>query len=162
MTRLDIEELWKQLMNVSKNKYQRNKKKHNIPVQLTKESRDFSRQKSTVWDPGRLETTTRKQQSSKVNGEQQHKVWDPRGFQQLEIMIRRSWTLFFLGSLMREHPASKIKHLLLNQGVLGLFEFNCVIDENSYVWRNSRKLVLVVECIVIELVLESCEDLERY
>jgi hypothetical protein len=63
-TRLDIEldELWKHLMNISKWKYQRKKKKRNMQVQLTKESKEFAQQQSKVWDPGRLQATTMQQQ----------------------------------------------------------------------------------------------------
>jgi hypothetical protein len=88
-TRLDIEELWKHLMKVSKRRYQRKKKKNNMPVQLTKASRDVAQQQVKY---GILEGCRQQQGNNKTTRQvrQQHKVWDPGGLQQMKTHDQRS------------------------------------------------------------------------
>jgi hypothetical protein len=117
--RLDIEldELWKHLINISKWKYQRQKKmkKRSMQIQPTEERKEFSQQQSKVWDPGRLLTTTRQQQGNNADGQQhrwrnkqlQHKVWDPGGLQQMKTHDQEIMKYFNPGSLMQEHFPSQ-------------------------------------------------------
>jgi hypothetical protein len=74
---IEMEEFWRQLMQISKWKYQRMKKNINNQVQFvekTDKNKVDEQQERKVWDLGRSRTTT-KQQCIQASGQQQHKVW---------------------------------------------------------------------------------------
>jgi len=54
-----------------------------MQVKITEGSKEFSKQQSKVWDPGRLQTTTMQQRENKASG-QHHKIWDRGGLQQMK------------------------------------------------------------------------------
>ena len=79
----EMEEFSRQLMRISKWKYQRMKKNINSKVQFSKDVFKVRQMKrKQVWDPERLKTTI--QQCSRARGTLQYQVWDPRGKNHIE------------------------------------------------------------------------------
>ena len=111
---MEIEELSMLMVKMSQRRHEegmkiyisRANKQKNNRRQMTKE---YCRIKSSgalqhkVWKPGELRMT-KKKEHDEMNDQLQSKIWDP-GILNMEVYDQGFIFLFFLGSLMQEHPS---------------------------------------------------------